>query len=103
IFHPALEKRSGRHPQIEIRIELAAQTLDVQQRFLEQNELRLNFNVEAARRSEQLDQHLGERDFFQRAIEDRLADDPNLALQLVDACVRRHSTGLDVRRLDALL
>ena len=83
--------------------DVAAQALDVQQRFLEQNELRLNFNIEAARRSEQLHQHLGERNLLQRAIEDRLADDANLAFQLVDARVRRNPTGLDVRGRDAVV
>ena len=40
--HPALEIRLGRHPQIEVGIELAAEALDVEQRLLQQHELRLD-------------------------------------------------------------
>ena len=42
VLHPALEERLRRHPQVEIGIELAAEALDVQQRLLQQHELRLD-------------------------------------------------------------
>ena len=33
LVHPALQKRLGRAPQIQVRVELAAQALDVEQVF----------------------------------------------------------------------
>ena len=101
LVHPPLEERLGGHPQVEVGVELAAEPLDVEQRLLQQHELRLDLDVEAARRAEQLQQHLAERDLLQRPVEDRLAHDADLALQLVDARVGRHPSRLDVRGGDA--
>ena len=103
VLHPALEKRLRGHPQVEVGIELAAEAFDVEQRLLQQHELRLDLDVEPARRAEQLHQHLAERDLLQRPVEDRLADDADLGLELVDARVRRHPARLDVRGRDAVV
>ena len=46
---------------------------------------------------------LAERDLRQRPVEDRLADDADLGLELVDARVRRHPARLDVRGRDAVV
>ena len=42
VVHPAFEERLGGHPQVQVRIELAAEAFDVQQRLLQQHELRLD-------------------------------------------------------------
>ena len=84
VHHPALEERLGRHPQIEVRIEFAAEAFDVQQRFLEEHELRLDLDIEASRRLEQAYEYLAERDFLQRLVENRLEHDADFAFQLVD-------------------
>src|SRR3981081_7610 len=42
--HPALEIGSAGRPKIEIGVEVPAEAFDVQQRFLQQYELRLDFN-----------------------------------------------------------
>ena len=46
---------------------------------------------------------LPQRDLLQRPVEDRLADDADLGLELVDARVRRHPARLDVRGRDAVV
>ncbi|MNL76122.1 hypothetical protein D3C87_2020390 [compost metagenome] len=56
--HPAFEERLRGVPQIEVRVQLTAQAFDVQQGFLQQNQLRLHFHVEAARGLEQAHQYL---------------------------------------------
>ena len=71
---PFLQDRLRRLPQVELRVELAAEALDLQQRLLQQDQLRLHAHVEAARDLEQAHQHLRERDLRQRLVEDRLAD-----------------------------
>ena len=101
--HPPLEERLGGDPEVEIGIEHAAERLDRQQRLLQQHELRLDHDVEPARRGEQLHQHAAERDLLQRPVEHRLADDADLALELVDAGVRRHPARLDVRGRHAVV
>ena len=60
IAHQALQKGFRRHPEIEIRIELPAEALDIEQGFLQQHELRLNLDVEPARRLEKLHQNLAQ-------------------------------------------
>src|SRR5690349_3760367 len=47
LAHPALEIGLGRAPQVEVRIELAAESLDIEQRLLQHHELRLDPHVEA--------------------------------------------------------
>src|SRR5262249_54039105 len=103
LAHPALEERFRRLPQVEVRIELAAQAFDVQQRLLQQHELRLDFHVEAARYLEQAQQHAAEGDLLERAVEDRLADRTDRRLEFVDARVGRQPARLDVGLGDAAI
>src|SRR3546814_1541981 len=72
--HPLLHDRLGGLPQIEIRIELPAEALDLQQGFLQQHQLRLHLIVEASCDLEQAQEEEAERDFLQRSLENRLAD-----------------------------
>ncbi|MCY1363280.1 hypothetical protein D9M69_500350 [compost metagenome] len=64
LAHPAFEEWLSGVPQIEVRVQLAAQAFDVQQGFLQQDQLRLHFHVEAARSLEQAHQHLTEGNIF---------------------------------------
>ncbi len=47
LLHPFPQDRTGRVPHVELGIQLAAQTFDVEQRLLQQHQLRLNHHVEA--------------------------------------------------------
>src|SRR2546428_677405 len=49
LAHPILEERLGGGPQVEVGVELAPEPLDVEQRLLQHDELRLDLNVEAPR------------------------------------------------------
>nr|GFD13108.1 hypothetical protein [Tanacetum cinerariifolium] len=60
LTHPALQERLSRAPQVQLRVQLAAQTFDVEQGLLQQHQLRLHFHVETARGLEQAHQHLTE-------------------------------------------
>src|SRR4029079_2416947 len=92
VLHPALEERLRRHPQIEVGVELAAQPFHVQQRLLQQHELRLDLDVEAARSAEELHENLAERDLLERPVEDRLAPQADPSLQLLARRARRDTT-----------
>src|SRR6266571_6728624 len=94
--HPALEVGLGGLPQVEVGVELAAEALDVEQRLLQHDELRLDLDAETARGLEQLQQHAPERDFLQRPVEDRLAHGADLGLEFVDARAGGHPAGLQV-------
>ncbi len=97
LAHPALEIRLAGAPQIQVRIQLAAQTLDVEQGLLQQHQLRLHFHVEAPCHLEQPDQQLTEGDVFQRLLEDGLAHGTDRRLELVDLGFRRHPARIDVQ------
>src|SRR5690606_24104473 len=101
LSHPLLEDRLRRAPQVELRVQLAAEALDLEQRLLQQHELRLNLHVELARGLEEPEQHEAERDVLQRPIEDRLADRAHRRLELVDARLGWDPPGIDVQRRDA--
>src|SRR3989338_675549 len=60
LVHPAFQPRFGGFPQIQFGIELQTQPLDIEQCLLQQYQLRLNFNAEAARDLEQAQQHAAE-------------------------------------------
>ena len=49
-------------PDVDLRIQLAAHALDVEQGLLQQDQLRLQRELVALGGAEQLDQHLGQRD-----------------------------------------
>ena len=93
----------ARAPQVEVGIELAAEALDLQQRLLQQHELRLDLHAEAPRDLEEAHQQLAEVDLLQRPVEDRLAHRADRALELVHARVARHPARLDVRDRDAVV
>src|SRR5207342_1668884 len=61
-----LQYRLRHLPDVDLRIELAAEALDVEQGLLQQDQLRLQGELVALRRAEQLDQYLGQRDLRQR-------------------------------------
>src|SRR6266511_6215326 len=82
LAHPVLEKRLGDGPQVEIRVELAPEPLDVEERLLQHDELRLDLDVEAARGLEQANERPAEGDFLQRPVEERLAHRADRALEL---------------------
>ena len=104
LVHPALEERLRRHPEVEIGIELAPEALDVEQRLLQQHELRLDLHVEATRRLEQPHQHLAELDLLaaagrrsaRRPRGSRLRTRPS-------ACSRRHPAATRGALRDALV
>src|SRR5690242_27672 len=56
IGHPALQIRLGGAPEIEIGIEVTAQSFYIEQGLLQQDQLRLDLNVEAPRGGEQAQQ-----------------------------------------------
>ena len=55
VLHPALEEGLRGDPQVQVGVELPAEAFDVEQRLLQQHELRLDLDVEAPRRPEQVD------------------------------------------------
>ena len=59
--------------------------------------MRLHLEVEAASRLEQAQQHLAERDFPQRLVEDRFANRPDRRLELIDTGIGRHPAGVEMR------
>src|SRR5204862_4235677 len=83
VLHPALEVRLCGLPQIEIGVELAAEAFDVQQRLLQQHQLRLDFDVETARGLKQAQKQTAEGNLFQRAGENRLAHGAHRGLEIV--------------------
>ncbi len=97
LHHPALQKRLGGDPQIEVGIELTAQSLDVEQRLLQQHELRLDLDIEASRGLEQAHQHQPQRQLLQRPVEERLAAGAHRRLEFLDPRMTRHPSGLDVQ------
>src|SRR5258706_4375969 len=99
--HPAFQIRLRRDPQIEIRVEVAAQAFDVQQGFLQQDQLRLDLDVEAPRSLEQAQQHLAERDLLERPVEDRFTHRAYRRLELLDTRIGRNPARLDMYFRDA--
>src|SRR5688500_3557558 len=101
LAHPALEKWLRALPKVEVRVELAPEALDVEQRLLQHDELRLHLDVEASRGLKKAQQQFAEVDLFQRPREHRLADGANRGLELVDARGRGHPARVEVRLRDA--
>ena len=97
LAHPALQIGLAGAPEVQIRVQLAAQPFDVQQGLLQQHQLRLDFHVEAAGGLEQAQQQLAEGDVFQRALEDRLADAANRRFKFVHAGVSRYPARVDMQ------
>ena len=100
LAHPVAQDRQRRLPQVELGIELAAEALDVEQRLLQQDQLRLDLHLVAARDLEQVHQHDAEGDVLERLVEDRLADRAHGGLELVHARAGRHPAALEVQHRD---
>jgi hypothetical protein len=81
--------RARRAPQIELRVELAADAFDVHQGLLQQQQLRQDFHMEALRRLEQPQQQVTDGDILHGAIEDRFADGAYGEFEFVDPGFRR--------------
>src|SRR5258706_9905951 len=82
--HPALQIGFGGGPQVEIRVEVPTEAFDIQQRFLQQDQLRLDLDVEAPRSLEQAQQDFAERDFPERPVENRFANGANGRFEFFD-------------------
>ena len=84
-------------------IELPAEAFDVEQRLLQQHQLRLDLDVEATRRLEQTQQHHAERNVLQRLVEHRLAARralaPSSSLMRVSSGTQPDSTCSSAMRL----
>ena len=101
VCRPVVEDRLRGLPDVELGVQLPAQALDVEQRLLQQDQLRLERAVEAPRVSNSRSSTVAEGDVLQRLVEDRLADRAHGRLDLVDARVARHPAGFDVQHGDA--
>ena len=97
LAHPAFQPGLGGLPQIEFGIELQAQTFDVEQSLLQQHQLRLDLDAETARGLEQAQQHLAERNFAQRLVENRFAHRADRGFEFVHAGIGRRPAGFDVQ------
>ena len=95
--HPGLEVGLRGAPQIQIRIQLSAQTFNVQEGFLQQNELGLHFHIEPPCGLEQAQQEVAERDILQRLLEDGFANSTYGRLKLVHWRVGRYPAGLNMQ------
>ena len=101
--HPAFEKRHGRVPEVELRVELAAQSLDVEQGFLQQDQRGLHRHIEACGGAKQVDQQLAEGDFGNGPLEDGFADRAHGRLEVLDARIRRHPAAFDMQARDLVV
>ncbi|ENZ95441.1 IS1478 transposase [Xanthomonas fragariae LMG 25863] len=93
----AFEHRPRHRPDIQPGIELATDAFDIQQRFLQQDQLRLQRQLIALRHAEQFDQHLCQRNLRQRPGEVRLAHRARGRFQFVDTHVVRHPARFHVQ------
>ena len=103
VVHPAFQKRLGGGPQVQLWVQITAQAFDVEQGLLQQHQLRLYFHIESARCLEQTQQHLTQRDVFQRPVKVRLTNGADGAFQFVHAGVGGHPTRLDMQLGNALV
>src|SRR5690606_13502932 len=87
----------GRAPQVQLRIQLPPKALDVEQRLLQQHQLRLDFDLEAPRGLKQTHQHHAQRDLPERTVEVWLADGADRRLQFIHACLGWHPAAFDVQ------
>ena len=103
LVHPSHQKRFGRRPQIQIGLQLPPQPLDIQQRFLQQHQLRLDFDVKPPAHFKQPHQNQTEGNFGNRLVEHRLAHCAYRRFQLLRPRFGRHPARLDVRRGDTVV
>ena len=97
------QHRFRHRPDIELRIEQAAHAFDIQQRFLQQDQLRLQCQFVSLRGAENLDQHFRQRNFRQRPCEIRFAYRARGGFQLIDPDRRGHPAGLYMQFGDAAI
>ena len=95
--HPLLQQRIAGFPQVQFGIELPAQALDVEQRLVQQQHLRLQVHVEFLGGGEDPAQDPSEAAFAQRPGEDRLPDDPEGSLQVLGARIGRDPSPVQVQ------
>ena len=95
-FHPGFEDGFGGRPQVELGVEAAAQAFDVEEGFLQEDELRLDVHVKAARGLEEADEEGAEGDFFDGFAEDGFADFADGSFEVGHAGIARHPARLDV-------
>ena len=81
----------------------ATDALDVEQGFLQQDQLRLQGQLVTACHLEQLDHHFGQRDLAQGSCEIRFAHRTDCGLELVHARAPGHPAGLHVQFGNALV
>ena len=99
----ALEHRSRGGPDVDGRVQQTAYAFDVEQGLLQQDQLRLQGQLVAARDLEQLDHDFGQRNFAQGTREVGLANGADRRLEFVHAHVGRHPAGTQVQFGDALV
>ena len=93
LVHPALHERLGGGPQVQVGVELAPQSLDLDQGLLQQHELGLHFHVEASGDFEQAQQKLVEVDVLEWSEQDGLAQAADDRLQIFHPRVGSHPAG----------
>ncbi len=93
----AFEHRPRHRPDIQLRVELAADAFDIEQGLLQQDQLRLQRQLVALGHAEQLEQYLGQGDLRQRTGEVRLADRTCRRFEFVDTHVGGHPARFDVQ------
>ena len=84
LAHPALEDGLGGHPQIEIGVELTAEAFDIEKGLLQQDELRLDLDIESAGGLKKPHQDQSERDLLERPVEEGFAHRADRAFELFD-------------------
>ena len=97
VQHPFFQKWLGRAPEVKVGVELAAQSFDIEQRLLQQHQLRLNLHLKAARGLEQAHQHHAQRNFRQRAVKVGLAHGANGGFKFFHPRVRWHPARLHMQ------
>ena len=97
VGHPGFHEWFGGLPQVEFRIQLPAESFDVQKRFLQQYELRLHFHVELAGGMKQLDQELAKRNLVERFGEYGFADFLDDLLECAWVCLFGNPAGFQMQ------
>ena len=95
-LHPVFQKRFGSFPQIKIGIQLSAEPLDIEHRFLQQKKLRLYLDIETARSLEQPHENQPERKIPERPVEHRFATGSDRRFQFHDTGIGRRPSRLDI-------
>ncbi len=92
--------RFGHRPDINFRVELPAQAFDIQQGFLQHQQLWLQGQLEAVCNLEKIEQQFSKRNLVQRPGEIGFTDRSHGRLQFVQAGRFRHPAGIDMQGRD---